>query len=134
MDVAGAFYTPHRCMNSATCTNPSIVRTGGTGNTSETVAHECVCLKSFSGALCEIGEQESSGTAARGQIPLTFILAPILGLMLLAAVIVCVVFMVVARKKRATRGTYSPSRQELTSTRAAQMAFVLKQPPQEGLI
>ena len=121
--LTSAIIVPHRCQNAAKCTRPAI-------SAQENVTYECVCLPGFLGSLCDVTEAET----ARGSIPLTFILAPILGLVLLVAIIVCIVFSVVARKKRATRGTYSPSRQELTSTRASQMAFMMKQPPQEGLI
>jgi len=43
------------------------------------------------------------------------------------------VFVVYARSKRATRGTYSPSRQEVTGSRV-ELGQVLKPPPEERLI
>lgn len=42
-------------------------------------------------------------------------------------------FLRVAKRKRATRGTYSPSRQEIYGSRV-EMAHVIKPPPEERLI
>ena len=39
------------------------------------------------------------------------VVAPVLGILLLAAIVGMVVFTTMAKNKRATRGTYSPSRQ-----------------------
>ena len=41
---------------------------------------------------------------------------------------------VLLHEKITFRGQYSPSRQEMTTTRQHQMAYILKPPPQEGLI
>ena len=46
---------------------------------------------------------------------------------------VIIVVVMMARNKRATRGTYSPSRQEMYGSRV-EMGNVLKQPPEERLI
>ena len=47
--------------------------------------------------------------------------------------VVVIAFLMVARSKRATRGTYSPSRQELSGSRV-EMGNVMKPPPEERLI
>jgi hypothetical protein len=47
--------------------------------------------------------------------------------------LVIIVFVMCARSKRATRGTYSPSRQEVTGSRV-ELGQVLKPPPEERLI
>ena len=44
-----------------------------------------------------------------GQI--VMVVAPVLGILLLAAIVGMVIFTTMAKNKRATRGTYSPSRQ-----------------------
>ena len=44
-----------------------------------------------------------------------------------------IAFLVMARSKRATRGTYSPSRQEMSGSRV-EMGMHLKPPPEERLI
>lgn len=46
---------------------------------------------------------------------------------------VMTVFLTMAKKKRATRGTYSPSRQEMFGSRV-EMGHVIKPPPEERLI
>ena len=46
---------------------------------------------------------------------------------------VLTVFLTMAKKKRATRGTYSPSRQEMFGSRV-EMGHVMKPPPEERLI
>lgn len=60
-------------------------------------------------------------------IPIIFI-----GILLLGGIFLIAFFMM-ARNKRATRGTYSPSAQEYCNPRL-EMDNVLKVPPQERLI
>ncbi|XP_023219824.1 protein crumbs-like [Centruroides sculpturatus] len=52
---------------------------------------------------------------------------------LLCILIAIIMFLRVAKKKRATRGTYSPSRQEMYGSRV-EMNHVMKPPPEERLI
>lgn len=61
------------------------------------------------------------------------ILIPVFSIFLLFALIGIVIFLRVAKKKRATRGTYSPSRQEMFGSRV-EMNHVMKPPPEERLI
>ena len=46
---------------------------------------------------------------------IVMVVAPVLGILLLAAIVGMVVFTTMAKNKRATRGTYSPSRQVRSS-------------------
>jgi hypothetical protein len=61
------------------------------------------------------------------------IVIPVLTAFLLAAVIAGVVLVRMARKKRATRGVYSPSQQEYCNPRV-ELDNVMKPPPEERLI
>jgi 5-bromo-4-chloroindolyl phosphate hydrolysis protein len=66
-------------------------------------------------------------------LKLVIILVPILAGILIILIITLAVFTRMARKKRATRGTYSPSRQEMFGSRV-EMGNVMKPPPEERLI
>lgn len=72
-------------------------------------------------------------TRLEPNLKLVAIIVPIVAALLLIAVIGSVVFFMMARNKRATRGTYSPSRQEMFSPRV-EMGQVMKPPPEERLI
>ncbi|XP_043217443.1 protein crumbs-like isoform X1 [Amphibalanus amphitrite] len=84
----------------------------------------CQCVDGYSGPTCE----EKSQT---GQI--VMVVAPVLGILLLAAIVGMVIFTTMAKNKRATRGTYSPSRQEMFNPRV-EMGNMKKPPPEERLI
>lgn len=56
-----------------------------------------------------------------------------MGCLLLIAIISLIALFMMARKKRATRGTYSPSAQEFSNPRV-EMDNVMKPPPEERLI
>jgi len=73
-------------------------------------------------------EEEGSNPA-----DIAIIVAPIVGLILLVTAVGLSVFITMARKKRATRGTYSPSQQEYCNPRV-EMDNVMKPPPEERLI
>ena len=64
---------------------------------------------------------------------LVVIIVPVVMGALLAILIGTIIFVMMARNKRATRGTYSPSRQEMFSPRV-EMGQVMKPPPEERLI
>jgi len=70
---------------------------------------------------------------ANNAVDIAIIVAPIVGLIVLVAVVGLSVFITMARKKRATRGTYSPSQQEYGNHRV-EMDNVMKPPPEERLI
>ncbi|XP_064650303.1 protein crumbs-like [Lineus longissimus] len=122
-------YVGKTCHSENPC-NKTICQNGGTCGYNISEADQkavgfCTCLSGFSGAICE--------KAASSQLNLVIIIAPIAALVVLIILIVIIVFVMTARKKRATRGTYSPSRQELEGSRV-EMGNVLKQPPEERLI
>lgn len=64
---------------------------------------------------------------------LAYIIVPIVVALLVIILIVTYALCVMARNKRATRGTYSPSAQEYCNPRL-EMDNVLKPPPEERLI
>lgn len=72
--------------------------------------------------------------AGNDMADIAIIVAPIVvGLLLIVIAVVLIVFLTMARKKRATRGTYSPSQQEYCNPRV-EMDNVMKPPPEERLI
>jgi protein crumbs len=71
--------------------------------------------------------------ASSNAVDIAIIVAPIVSLILLVAAVGLSVFITMARKKRATRGTYSPSQQEYCNPRV-EMDNVMKPPPEERLI
>lgn len=64
---------------------------------------------------------------------IAIIVVPIVILILIIGGILLGAFLMMARNKRATRGTYSPSAQEYCNPRL-EMDNVLKPPPEERLI
>lgn len=64
---------------------------------------------------------------------IAIIVVPIIIVLLAICGIIFATFFVMARNKRATRGTYSPSAQEYCNPRL-EMDNVLKPPPEERLI
>lgn len=64
---------------------------------------------------------------------IAIIVVPIVVGLLAIAGVALTVFLMMARSKRATRGTYSPSAQEYCNPRL-EMDNVLKPPPEERLI
>ena len=71
--------------------------------------------------------------ASNSAVDIAIIVAPIVALIVLVAAVGLSVFVTMARKKRATRGTYSPSQQEYCNPRV-EMDNVMKPPPEERLI
>ncbi|CAG0915687.1 unnamed protein product [Notodromas monacha] len=92
--------------------------------------YRCDCNSSYAGDLCEHEVVEVSG-AGPGKIVL--ISVAILAALFFMAAVGLIMFIMMARKKRATRGTYSPSRQEIYGSRV-EMGAVMKPPPEERLI
>lgn len=64
---------------------------------------------------------------------IALIVGPILLILLIGGMGSLLVLLMMARKKRATRGTYSPSNQEFCNPRV-ELDNVLKPPPEERLI
>ncbi|XP_059483045.1 protein crumbs isoform X2 [Neocloeon triangulifer] len=90
----------------------------------------CTCPPEWTGPLCENsmeGESEGQG------VDIALIIVPIVCILVLVGVVALAIFVSLARKKRATRGTYSPSQQEYCNPRL-ELDHVLKPPPEERLI
>ncbi|RZF34933.1 hypothetical protein LSTR_LSTR011427 [Laodelphax striatellus] len=90
---------------------------------------ECSCTLGFSGKNCT----ESNLLARSNVIDIALIVGPVIAILLIAAGVSLTVFVMMARKKRATRGTYSPSSQEYCNPRV-ELDNVMKPPPEERLI
>ena len=91
---------------------------------------ECICTEHWSGQNCT---ERLVGATSSPTINVLLIVIPVLTAFLLAAVIAAVILVRMARKKRATRGVYSPSQQEYCNPRI-ELDNVMKPPPEERLI
>ncbi|KAK2721506.1 protein crumbs-like [Artemia franciscana] len=112
------------CLNGGTCV-PICNFTGPSG-----IANFiCACTEGWGGEVCAV---EVVAFAHNGVDVLAIVL-PIAIILLLIIIASVTTFVMMARKKRATRGTYSPSRQEMFSPRL-EMGNVMKLPPEERLI
>ncbi|XP_066994976.2 protein crumbs [Anabrus simplex] len=93
--------------------------------------YDCKCTDGFGGKNCsEPMEGAYLGSSFNDVI---IIVGPIIGILLIVLIIGLSVFISMARKKRATRGTYSPSQQEYCNPRV-ELDNVMKPPPEERLI
>ncbi|KAL5012769.1 hypothetical protein ScPMuIL_011320 [Solemya velum] len=106
------------CKNQGTCQN-----TNG--------SFQCQCTEQYTGDTC--AETDPRYEAVTSNDDIWLIIGPVVAAVLLIIIIVLVIFLKVARKKRATRGAYSPSRQEMSGSRV-ELGNVMKQPPEERLI
>ncbi|XP_071550303.1 protein crumbs isoform X2 [Panulirus ornatus] len=88
----------------------------------------CRCPDGWGGDFCH-EEVDHFPT----DVDLAIIVGCVVGLMLVIAIVGLTVFLMMAKKKRQTRGTYSPSRQEFYSPRV-EMGNMMKPPPEERLI
>ncbi|XP_014677224.1 PREDICTED: protein crumbs-like [Priapulus caudatus] len=114
----GCHPAPH-CKNDGTCMNVLDLATGN-------YTTVCECKDGYDGPTCT---EELVNTARLVGI----IVGVILAALLLIGIVVLVVMVMTARKKRATQGTYSPSRQEMSGSRV-EMGSIMKPPPEERLI
>lgn len=93
------------------------------------VDYNCECINAYTGKNCTI-EPQFTGTRVAD---IALIVVPVIAILLIAGLISLSVFVMMARKKRATRGTYSPSSQEYCNPRV-ELDNVIKPPPEERLI
>ncbi|KAG1651953.1 Protein crumbs [Nymphon striatum] len=76
-----------------------------------TGASYCTCTDSYTGEFCAKAKTEETENLA-------LVIGPVVGIFILICVMASLLtFFMMARKKRATRGTYSPSRQEMFGSR-----------------
>ncbi|XP_074655599.1 uncharacterized protein LOC141909117 isoform X2 [Tubulanus polymorphus] len=108
------------------CLNNGVCNSTFNDQTKNATFYGCNCASGFSGYRCE--------KAPQPQQNIWLIVGPIIAcLVALIIIIALIVFCVSLRNKRATHGTYSPSRQENEGSRV-QMNNILKVPPEERLI
>ncbi|KAH9489125.1 hypothetical protein Btru_057139 [Bulinus truncatus] len=126
----GENYLGDRCQFDNPCVNFTCLNGGQCHLRNETDSHyfgSCSCSENYEGVSCE----KSPSTK---DTDLGIIIGPIVGgIVLIIIVIVAILFIMTARSKRATRGTYSPSQQETSGSRV-ELGNVLKKPPEERLI
>ncbi|XP_018896752.2 protein crumbs isoform X2 [Bemisia tabaci] len=91
--------------------------------------YKCICPPGHAGKNCT----ESPEYSASNFSDIAIIIGPILAILIIATAISLTVFVMMARKKRAMRGTYSPSSQEYCNPRV-ELDNVMKPPPEERLI
>ncbi|XP_026828708.1 protein crumbs isoform X3 [Ooceraea biroi] len=103
-------------------------RNGGTCTCADD-GYLCECTLEYTGQNCT-KRKHSLGSQA---LDVAVIVGPIVGCFLLIAIGSLIALFMMARKKRATRGTYSPSAQEFSNPRV-EMDNVMKPPPEERLI
>ncbi|XP_046739798.1 protein crumbs-like isoform X2 [Diprion similis] len=89
----------------------------------------CHCTSDYNGHNCT----EPKLTLGSQALDIAVIVGPIVGCLLLIGAGSLIALFMMARKKRATRGTYSPSAQEFSNPRV-EMDNVMKPPPEERLI
>ncbi|XP_063966506.1 protein crumbs homolog 1-like [Lytechinus pictus] len=123
--VAG--YLGPQCLTMDPCFTEDICQNGGTCSLlDETIpTYECNCVDGYTGDNCENAPTDIKWIIIGASIAAAVV---IIILIVLLSCFVCSV-----RKKRATQGSYSPSRQEMTGS-FVEMDNVLKMPPEERLI
>ncbi|XP_067661789.1 protein crumbs-like isoform X2 [Haliotis asinina] len=109
------------CENEGTCNSSSV----------DNIIFEptCHCTGAYEGPRCE----KALPVTGPEELNIWYIIGPIIAIVLLVVLIGIIIFLMMARTKRATRGTYSPSRQETSGARV-ELGNVLKKPPEERLI
>ncbi|NXP71101.1 CRUM1 protein, partial [Ramphastos sulfuratus] len=119
-------FTGRNCQININKCDPNPCQNGGTCQGSEN-KYECLCSASYTGERCDINQpvwahlSNSSVVGAVGTAGAALLLA------LVAATALAM------KRRRATQGTYSPSRQEKDGARV-EMWNVIKMPPTERLI
>ncbi|KAJ8920527.1 hypothetical protein NQ315_005396, partial [Exocentrus adspersus] len=91
----------------------------------------CSCEENYTGKNCT--DLKVAASREDGGVNILYIIIPIVLILVIAFVIGMIVLVNIARSKRATRGTYSPSAQEFCNPRV-ELDHVLKPPPEERLI
>ncbi|KAF1591897.1 hypothetical protein FQV11_0013120, partial [Eudyptes moseleyi] len=119
-------FTGRNCQININECDPNPCQNGGTCRDSEN-KYECLCSASYTGERCDINQPvwaHLSNSSVVGAVGAA-------GAALLLAVVAATA--IAMKRRRATRGTYSPSRQEKDGARV-EMWNVIKMPPTERLI
>lgn len=97
------------------------------------VDYECVCAEGWADKNCSTAAAgvQAGGGADAATVALA-VGGALLALLLAGGALAALAAQ--ARRKRATRGTYSPSGQEYCNPRAEMITHALKPPPEERLI
>ncbi|XP_061505186.1 protein crumbs isoform X1 [Anopheles gambiae] len=122
------------CAQSDPCqVNPNVCLNGGicVEDCDRERRYYCNCTGGYTGVNCS--EQATLEAEEASGADIALIVVPVvIGILTIAGALIGT-FLVMARNKRATRGTYSPSAQEYCNPRL-EMDNVLKPPPEERLI
>ncbi|NWH18161.1 CRUM1 protein, partial [Grus americana] len=119
-------FTGRNCQININECDPNPCQNGGTCQDSEN-KYECLCSASYTGERCDINQPvwaHLSNSSVVGAVGAA-------GAALLLAVVAATA--IAMKRRRATQGTYSPSRQEKDGARV-EMWNVIKMPPTERLI
>ncbi|KAK9871195.1 hypothetical protein WA026_011476 [Henosepilachna vigintioctopunctata] len=93
--------------------------------------YNCHCMDNYNGKNCTVHQLAASG--GDGGFNILYVVVPLVLVVFIGLATGMVILVNVARSKRATRGTYSPSAQEFCNPRV-ELDHVLKPPPEERLI
>ncbi|XP_011155251.1 protein crumbs isoform X1 [Harpegnathos saltator] len=121
-------YCGYNCGMADPC-NQEYCQNGGTCKCADDGGYTCQCTLEYTGQNCT----ESGNFLGSQALDIAVIVGPIVGCLFIIALVSLVALFMMARKKRATRGTYSPSAQEFSNPRV-EMDNVMKPPPEERLI
>nr|CAH7754904.1 unnamed protein product [Callosobruchus chinensis] len=91
----------------------------------------CICEENYTGKNCTAYKVAASHSES--DINILYIIIPVVLILMVCFIIGMAYLVNIARSKRATRGTYSPSAQEFCNPRV-ELDHVLKPPPEERLI
>ncbi|NXT94397.1 CRUM1 protein, partial [Anhinga rufa] len=119
-------FTGRNCQININECDPNPCQNGGTCQDSEN-KYECLCSASYTGERCDVNQPvwaHLSNSSVVGAVGAA-------GAALLLAVVAATA--IAMKRRRATQGTYSPSRQEKDGARV-EMWNVIKMPPTERLI
>ncbi|XP_066252818.1 protein crumbs [Euwallacea similis] len=122
----------HHCALDDPCLNKETCQHGVcTSQCTDKQDYLCICDENWTGKNCS--HLQEAVTRADSEINILYIIVPVVLILILGFLIGMIILVNVARSKRATRGTYSPSAQEFCNPRV-ELDHVLKPPPEERLI
>ncbi|CAM9664642.1 unnamed protein product [Bubo scandiacus] len=119
-------FTGRNCQININECDPNPCQNGGTCQDSEN-KYECLCSASYTGERCDINQPVWAHLSNSSVVGAVWAAGAALLLAVVAATAIAM------KRRRATQGTYSPSRQEKDGARV-EMWNVIKMPPTERLI